>query len=65
MILVSVRQHESGEVIAVFFEEIKVRDRDVDTIRRLLGKTHAGIDDDHLIAVADTHAVHPEFADTA
>src|SRR2546421_6935095 len=65
VVLVPVGEDDRGQVVAVFFEKIKIGNRDVDAERRLFGKTHPGIDDDHLVGVADAHAVHPEFADAA
>ena len=65
MVFVAVRQDDRGQVVAIFLEKIEIRDRDIDTERRLLRKAHPGIDDDHLVGIADAHAVHPEFADTA
>ena len=65
MVFVPVRENDRGQVVAIFFEKIEIRDRDIDAIRRFLGKAHSGIDDDHLVAIADAHAVHPELADAA
>ena len=65
MVFVPVGEDQGGQVVAIFFEKIEIRDRDVDAIRRFFGKSHAGIDDDHLVAVPDAHAVHPELADAA
>ena len=65
VVFVAVRQDDRGQIVAIFFEKIEIRDRNIDAVRRFLGKSHAGVDDDHLIAVADAHAVHPELADAA
>ena len=65
VVFVAVREDDRGQVVAIFFEKIEIRNRYVDAIRRFLGKAHAGVDDDHLIGVPDAHAVHPEFADPA
>ena len=59
------RKNYCGQVVAKFFEKIEIRDRDVDAVGRFLGKTHSGVDDDHLVAISDAHAVHPKFADAA
>ena len=65
VILVTVGQDQSREVIPVLFEKIEVRDGDMDPVRSLLRKAHAGVDDDHLIAVADAPAIQAELADAA
>ena len=61
----AVREYDRGQIVAVFLEEIKIRDRDIDAVWRFLGKAHAGIDNDHFVGIADAHAVHPELADAA
>jgi hypothetical protein len=45
--------------------KIKVRDADVDAVSRLFGKAHAGVENQHLVAVAHSHAIHSKLADTA
>lgn len=65
VVLMAVRQNDRRQVVSILFEEIEVRDGDVDTKRCFFRKTHSGIDDDHLITIPDAHAVHPEFTDTA
>ena len=65
MVFVPVCQHQRRQVIAVFFKKIEIGNGNIDTEGRFLGKAHAGINNDHLIAVPDAHAVHPEFADAA
>ena len=65
VVLVAVREDNGGQVVAVLFEKVEIRYRNVDAERRFLWKTHTGVDDDHLVAVPDTHAVHPELADPA
>ena len=65
MVFVPVGEYDGGQVVAILLEEIEVRDRDIDTKRRLFGKTHAGIDHDHFVAVPDAHAIHSKFADAA
>ena len=65
MVFVTVCQDDRRQVISIFLEKVEIRYRNINTIRRFFGKAHTGIDDDHLVAVADSHAIHPEFADTA
>src|SRR5690606_40668462 len=65
LVLVAVGQYDRREVVSVFFKKIKIGDRNIYPKRRLFGKAHAGVDDDHLIAISDAHAVHSEFADAA
>ena len=65
VVFVAVGEDDRGEVIAIFFEKIEVGNGNVDTERRFLGKAHARVDDDHLVAEPDAHAVHPEFTDPA
>ena len=65
MVFVSVGENDRGQVVAVLFEKVEIWYRNIDTVWRFFWETHARIDDDHLIAIADAHAVHPEFADAA
>jgi hypothetical protein len=65
MIFVAVREHYRGDVVAILFEEFKVRNGDVNTIGRLFRKAHPGVEYQHLVAVPQSHAVHPKLADTA
>ena len=65
MVFVTVREDDRRQVVAILFEKIEIRNRDIDAVRRLFGKTHPGVDDDHLVAISDAHAVHPKFADAA
>jgi len=65
MVLMTVGQDNRSDVIAKLFKEIKVRDTDVNSVCGLFRKTHAGIEDQHLIPITHGHAVHPKLADTA
>ena len=65
MILVSVREHDGGQIVTVLFEEIEVGHGHVHAVGRLFWKAHPCVHDDHLVAVAHRHAVHPELADPA
>jgi hypothetical protein len=61
----AMRQDDSRQIVTIFFEKIEVGDRNINAVRGLLRETHARINDDHLIAVPDAHAVHPKLADPA
>ena len=65
VVFVAVREDDRGQIVAIFFEKIEIWNRDIDAKRRFLRKAHPGIDDYHLVAVPDSHAVHPKFADPA
>ena len=58
-------EDDRGQVVTIFFEKIKIWYRNINPKRRLLRKTHARINDDHFVAIANAHAVHPKFADAA
>jgi len=58
-------QEEGGDVVAKLFEDFKIGNADVDAIDALFGKAHAGIENEHLVAIAHQRAVHPELADAA
>ena len=65
MIFVTVRENDRGDVVAILFEEVEVGNADIDAVGSLFGKAHAGVEDEHLVAVAHSHAIHPKLADTA
>ena len=65
MVFVAVGQDQGRQVVPVFFEKIEIWDRNVDTKGRFFGKAHARVDQDHLVAVTDAHAIHSEFTDPA
>ena len=65
VIFVPVSEDYGGQIVPILFEKIKVRYRYVDPERCFFRKTHSRIDNDHFVAIADTHTVHPEFADPA
>jgi hypothetical protein len=62
---VSVGKNNGGNVIAILFEKIEVGNADVNAIGRLFGKTHAGVEDEHLILISHSHAIHSKLADAA
>ena len=59
------RENDRGDVVAVLVEETEIGDAHVHAERGLGGEAHPGVEDDHLVAVAHRHAVHPELADPA
>ena len=65
MIFVPVREDDRGDLFAILFEDLEIRNADIDAIDALFGKAHAGIDDDHLVAKTQQRAIHPKLADTA
>ncbi len=65
MVFVSVRENDRRQVVTIFFEKVEIRYADINPERRLLRKSHSRVDDDHLVLVANAHAVHAEFADAA
>src|ERR1041385_1744031 len=64
MILVTMRENNRGDVIFVLVQKTKIRNRDIDAVSRFLGKAHPGVENQHLVAVAQSHAIHSELADT-
>src|SRR5262245_1922434 len=65
MIFVTMSQDDGGDVVFVFVEEGEVRDGNIDAVSGLLGEAHAGVENQHLIAITHSHAVHSKLADTA
>ena len=65
MIFVTVGEHYSSDVVAILFKEVEIGNANVNTVSSLLGKTHAGVEDEHLVPITHSHAIHPKFADTA
>ena len=65
MIFVTVRQDDGGDVVAILFEEIEVRNGDIDAVGGFFRKAHAGVENEHLVAIAHSHAIHSKLADTA
>jgi hypothetical protein len=65
MIFMPVSEDNGRDVIAIFFEEIKVGNTNVNAVGGLFGKTHAGVKDEHLIFITHSHAIHSKLADTA
>src|SRR6476659_7108562 len=65
VILMSVRKHYRGDVVAILFKKIKVRNADVNAIGRFFRKAHARVENEHLILITHSHAIHSKLADTA
>ena len=63
MIFVAVGENDSAHTLAVFGEIGNVRDHDVDAQQFGLGEHEARVDHDNVVAPADGHAVHAEFAE--
>src|SRR5262249_27900212 len=58
-------ENDRCNIFAKLFQDIKIGDRDIDAIDALFGKTHPGIDDNHLVTKAQQGAIHPELPDAA
>src|ERR1051325_1212222 len=65
MIFVAVSENYGRDVVTKLFENLKIRNTNIDAIDALFGKTHARIQDEHLVAKAQQSTVHPELADAA
>jgi hypothetical protein len=62
MVFVPVSEDDGGDVLAILFEEIEVRNTNVNAIGRLFRKPHAGVEDNHFILVTHRHAIHSKLA---
>ena len=65
MVLVPVRQDDGDDVVAVLFEVVEVGHADIDAVSGLFREAHPGVEDNHVVAVAHGHTIHPELADAA
>jgi len=65
VILVAMRENYRGNVVAVLFKKIKVRDSHINAVCRFFGKAHSGVEHQHLVATAYRHTVHSKLADSA
>src|SRR5712692_7959491 len=65
VVFVTMCENYCRDVVAILFEKIKVRNGDINAVRSLFGKAHAGVEDQHLVAVTHDHTIHPKLADTA
>ncbi len=64
-VFVSVRQNQRGQIVGVLIQKIKIRNRNINSVRRFFGKTHSSVDNYHFISEANAHTIHSEFADSA
>src|SRR6185369_9011830 len=64
VIFMAVREDDGGNVVLVLVEKTKIRNRHIDAVSRFLGKAHPGVENQHLVAVAQSHAIHSKLADT-
>src|ERR1700730_14075470 len=65
MVLVAVGEDDGGDVLAKLFQEFEVGNRNIDAVSALFGKAHARVENEHLVAVAHSHAIHPKLANAA
>ena len=61
----TVRKDDRGDLVAILFEHLEIRNANIDAIDALFRKAHTRIDNDHLVAKAQQRAIHPKLADTA
>src|SRR5688572_31555163 len=47
VVFVPVSTHKRGQVIAILFKKLKIRNGNIDTVRSLFRESHSGVDDDH------------------
>src|SRR6266404_6938969 len=65
MIFVSMGEDYRGDLVAILFEDLEIRNADIDPIDALFGKPHARVDNDHFVAITQQRAIHPKLADAA
>ena len=65
MILVSVSEDDGGYVLPIRFEKLEVRNRNINAVSRLFMKAHYGVEDNHLVAISKSHAIHSKLTNTA
>ena len=65
MIFMTMREHDRRDLLAVLFKDFEIGNANINAIDALFGKAHAGIENQHLVAIAHQRAVHPELADAA
>src|SRR6185503_1391518 len=64
VIFVTVCEDDGGDVVPVLVEKTKIRNRHIDSVGRFLRKAHPGVENQHLVAVPHSHAIHSKLADT-
>ncbi len=62
VILVTVREHDRSDLVAVLRQVADVRNDNVDAEQLFFGKHEAGIDDNDVVLPSEGHAVHAELA---
>jgi hypothetical protein len=65
MVLVGVGQNDGANMLAVLDQVRNIGNYDVNAKQFSFGEHQAGIDDDNVIAIAHSHAVHAELAKSA
>ena len=65
VVFVRVRQDDRADHVLVLLQVGDVRDDDVHAEQFLLGEHQAAVDDDDVVARAQRHHVHAEFAQSA
>ena len=65
VVFMPVRQDQAADLLPVFFQVCEIGRDDIDAEQFRIGKHHARIDDDDVIAVTDGHRVHAELAQSA
>ena len=65
MVFVSVGKNYGSNVLTILFEEIEVRNANVNPVGGFFWKPHARVKDEHFILISHSHAIHPKLADAA
>jgi len=65
VIFVAVGEDNAADMLAILFEIGHVGDDEVDAKKFGVGKHHAGVDDEDVVAKAQDQHVHAKFAETA
>ncbi len=65
MVLVAVGENDGAHVLAVLEQVAEIGDDDVDAEQFGFGEHQPGVDDDDVVAPANGHAIHAEFAEPA
>jgi len=64
VIFVAVGEDNAADVLAILFEVGHVGDDQVDAEKFGVGKHHAGVDDEDVVAKTQDQHVHAKFAET-
>ena len=64
VIFVAVRENNAADMLAILFEVGDVGDDEVDAKEFGVGKHHAGVDDEDIVAKTQDQHVHTKFAET-